>query len=197
VYSDGTGNQTTAPFAVNAGDLLVAFVSSDAPGPVAQAATVSGASLAWTLVRRVTVQHGTSEVWSAFTPTALPAVTVTAAMTYARPTSLTVVTFSGAGGIGASAGANATSGAPAVSLKTTKPGSLVYGVGNDWDHAMTRTPAAGQTLVHQYLGPTNDSHWVQTFTAGAVSAAGTTVQLKDIAPTTDSWNFAGVEVLTR
>ena len=83
-----------------------------------------------------------------------------------------------------------------MSLTTTRPGSLVYGVGNDWDGATARTPVAGQTLVHQYLGPA-DTHWVQTVTAGAVPAAGTLVRLRDSAPTNHRWNFASVEILPR
>src|SRR5207237_296041 len=97
-------------------------------------------------------------------------------------------------GIGTSAGGNALSGAPTVSVTTTRPQSLVYGVGNDFDRTVARTMAAGQSLMHQYLGPA-DSHWVQTLTAGAVAATGTTVQLKDTGPTNDRWNFAAVEIL--
>jgi hypothetical protein len=34
---------------------------------------------------------------------------------------------------------------------TTSNGSLIVGVGNDWDNAIARTLGANQTLVHQYL----------------------------------------------
>jgi hypothetical protein len=198
LFSDGTGDRTTAPFAVGVGDLAVAFVSGDltsrqVPGP--QRATVSGGGLPWTLVRRVNAQYGTSEVWAALVPAAVPAVTVTATMAFpTSQTSLAVMTFAGTGGVGTSAGASAGSGAPTVALKTTKAGSLVYGVGNDWDGTTARTTASGQTLVHQYLGP-SDTHWVQTLTAGAAGPAGTTVQLRDTAPTNHRWNFAAVEIL--
>ena len=55
---------------------------------------------------------------------------------------------------------------------TTAAGSVVYGVGNDWDRAAARTIPAGQTKVHEFLAPTGDTFWVQRLTA-AVPASGT------------------------
>jgi len=80
-----------------------------------------------------------------------------------------------------------------VSVTTTQPGSLVYAVGNDGTAAQNRTPAAGQQLLHQFLGSA-DSHWLQGLTAGAVGAAGTVVQMRDTAPTGDRWNLDAVEI---
>jgi hypothetical protein len=109
--------------------------------------------------------------------------------------SLTVIAFSGAGGVGASAGASASNGAPASTLVSTKAGSVVYGIGNDWDHAIARTVGANQSLVHQWLDTaTGDTYWVQS-TSGSVSSPGTSVTLNDTAPTSDRWNFAIVEIV--
>src|ERR1019366_5543139 len=55
------GPVTTAPFSTTAaGDWLVAFGSSDGPGP-GQSLTVSGAGLTWSLVKRANAQGGTAE----------------------------------------------------------------------------------------------------------------------------------------
>jgi hypothetical protein len=195
VFSDGTGTRVTAPFAVSAGDLLVALVSAHGPSSGTQTATVSGAGLSWSLVRRVNSQRGTSEIWSAVAPGAIGSATITASLSSASQTaSLTVMTFAGAAGIGASASASASSGAPTVSVTTTQPRSLVFAVGNDGTAAQSRTAAAGQQVAHQFLGSA-DSHWVQTLTAGAVTSAGTVVQMRDTAPTADRWNFDVVEIL--
>src|SRR5262249_29852173 len=156
---------------------------------------VSGAGLTWTLVKRVNTQAGTSEIWAATAASKLTNATVTSTQASSGFfQSLTVVTVTGASGTGASAGASAVVGATTVSLTTTRGGSLVYGVGNDWDKAIARTLPANQGLVHQSLGPAGDTFWVQSL-LGSVGAAGTAVTLNDTAPTTDRWNFAAVEVL--
>jgi hypothetical protein len=194
VFSDGSGTRTTAAFSTSSpNETLVAFVASDGPN-AAQTVTVSGAGLAWTLVKRANVQRGTSEIWKATATSLLSNVTVRstpAASGFQQ--SLTVVTFASAGGVGASSIANAPTGAPTVSLTTTKAGSLVYAVGNDWDKAAARTPAAGQAIVHQYLPSVGDTMWVQNL-VGPVASLGTVVQIRDTAPTTDRWNLACVEI---
>ena len=103
--------------------------------------------------------------------------------------------FAGAGGVGASATANAKTGAPTVSLTTTVAGSLVYGAGNDYDRAVVRTPGSGQAIVHQWLDTAiGDSYWVQNRTA-ALTSPMTTATISDSAPTNDSWNLASVEIV--
>jgi hypothetical protein len=49
----------------------------------------------------------------------------------------------------------------ADSLVTTRNNSWVFGVGNDFDNAIARTPGSGQSLVHQFLAPIGDTYWVQ------------------------------------
>ena len=195
--SDGAGTRTLAGFSTSAaGDLLLAFVGADGPTGGGQTATVSGAGLTWTLVKRVNAQAGTAEIWKAIAAGVLSNASVTSTLNSTNfHQSLTVVAISGASGTGATGGASGTTGAPTVSLTTTQPGSFVYGVGNDWDSATARTLGTGQAMVHQFVDTAvGDTFWVQNRT-GPVAAAGTTSQLNDTAPTTDRWNFASVEVI--
>src|SRR5262245_23224745 len=188
---------TTAP-----DELLLAFVATDAAnGTTATVTNVAGAGLTWSLVVRSTVQAGTSEIWRAFAPAILANVSVTATVSQATVSSITVISFTGvdtsgagAGAIGATAKSNGTSGAPSASLVTTRAGSWVFGVGNDWDNPIARTPAAGQSIVHQTMSSTGDTYWVQRQSA-PTPAAGTTVAIADTAPTTDRFNLAICEVL--
>jgi hypothetical protein len=194
VFSDGAGTRTTSSFSAAANDLIVAFVGSDGPASGGQSVTVSGGGLTWTRVQGVNAQLGASEIWSA---TAATASTLTVTSTQAvggYRQSLTVATFPAAA-IGASGTANALSGAPTVSLTTTRANAYVYGVGNDWTAAVSRTPAGTQVLAHQWLDTTSgDSYWVQSL-AGAAPSSGTSVQIADAAPTGDRWNVAAVEIV--
>jgi len=103
-------------------------------------------------------------------------------------------TGAGSGAIGATASGNAASGAPSASLVTTRAGSLVLAVGNDYDRPIARTPGAGQVLVHQYLAPVGDTYWVQRQSA-PTAAAGTSVTINDVSPTGDRYNLTLVEVM--
>jgi hypothetical protein len=192
----GQGTLTTNAVSTTAPTLLLAFVASDGTSSGAQTATVTGAGLTWTLVRRTNTRPGTAEVWRASAPAALTNVTVTS--TPARTgfdQSLTLVAFRGASGVGANAGANAATGAPTVSVTTTKAGSWVFGVGNDWDRAVTRTVGTGQTIVSQWVDTgSGDTFWAQSRTA-VTPTSGTAVTLNDTAPTGDRWNLTAVEVL--
>jgi hypothetical protein len=198
VFSDGRNARTTPTFSAPAGAVLVAFVAADGPSSATtpQTSTVSGAGLTWSLVRRVNARPGTSEVWQAIATTAIANATVSATIQRTGyDVSLTVVSFLGATSVGASSGNNAASGAPTVSLTTTRAGSLVYAVGNDWDRAVARTLGAGQTMVHQWVDTgVGDTFWVQSRTA-SVPLAGTNVTLNDTAPTNDRWNFVAVEIV--
>src|SRR5262245_17877432 len=195
---------TTPAFTTAAGnELLLAFVSTDYLGGAnTKVNTVTGAGLTWVLVARANVQSGTSEIWRAFAPSPLTGATVTATLNQAVSSQITVVTFTGvdtsgtggSGAIGAVATANAASGAPSVSLVTTRANSWVFGVGNDYDNPVARTVGSGQTMVHQYLPPVGDTYWVQRRTA-ATAAAGTTVTISDTAPTSDRFNLAACEIL--
>lgn len=179
------------------GDLLLAFISSDGPNGGGQTISgVTGGGLTWTLRARANGQPGTAEVWQAVAPVPLTNVTVTA--TRAKTSyqgSLTVAAFTGADTAtnGATASSSATTGAPSVSLTTTKAGSWVWGVGEDWDRAVTHTPAAGQTIVDQFLAPSGDTFWTQRQTA-TTPASGASVPISDTAPTNDRWDLAAIEI---
>jgi hypothetical protein len=101
---------------------------------------------------------------------------------------------SGSGAIGAVATANAISGGPTATLVTTGNGSLVLGVGVDWDSAIARIPGTGQKIVHQYLASVGDTYWVQ-MCSSTVPLSGTAVTINDTAPTGDRYNLSIVEVL--
>jgi Bacterial lectin/Bacterial Ig domain/Abnormal spindle-like microcephaly-assoc'd, ASPM-SPD-2-Hydin len=189
---DGTGTQTSAAFSTaTSGDLLLAFVNADGPaGPSTQRATVTGAGLTWTLVKRANLRRGTSEVWQARATGTLANVTVSSALESSAFQSLTVVALRGAAGIGASLGVSAQSGAPSASFTTKAAGSWLFAVGNDPDHATPRVVRAAQLVLHQEL--TTSTGWLQT--AHPNLAAGVRTTIGDTSPTTDQFNLAAIEV---
>jgi hypothetical protein len=70
----------------------------------------------------------------------------------------------------------------------------VFGVGNDYDNAISRTLGSGQTMVHQNLSPAGDTYWVQRRN-NPTPASGTTVTIDDTAPTGDRYNLSICEIL--
>jgi hypothetical protein len=181
-------------------ELLVAFITSDGPSSGSQSfSTVTGGGLTWTLRKSVNTQAGTSEIWTAAAPNVITNATVKA--TRAKGSyvgSITVAAFINANisTIGATGGASAATGAPSASLTPTQTGSILWGVGNDWDNATTRTVGSGQTIVDQYLATgSGDTFWVQR--KNTTNTVGQTVTLNDIAPTSDRWNLALIEILPR
>jgi hypothetical protein len=161
----------------------------------------SGAGLTWVLVVRTNVQSGSSEIWRAFPPSPLTNVSVTAILSQSGVLAHLGQFFgskpwgnNGSAAVGATASANAKSGAPKATLVTTQNGSWVFGTGNDYDNAIARTPGAAQSLVHQYLTPTGDTYWVQMQNA-PTPASGTSVTINDTAPTGDRYNLSICEVL--
>jgi Abnormal spindle-like microcephaly-assoc'd, ASPM-SPD-2-Hydin len=195
---------TSQAFSTSApNQLLLALVAADSSGsPNATVQSVSGAGLTWVLVKRTNTQAGTAEIWRAFAPAALSSVKVTAALSQSVVSSMTILSFTGvattgsngSGAIGAVASGSASKGAPTASLVSTQSGSLVVGVGNDFDNAIARSPLAGQTLVNQVFSSTGDTYWVQYVNA-PISAKGTTVTLGDSAPSTDRYNLSLCEVV--
>ncbi len=196
---------TTSAFSTTAGnELLLAFVAADDVSAGNRVTSVTGAGLTWQLVVFTNTQRGTSEIWRAFATAPLTNVTVTAAFAQRAVSSLTVMSFSGvdpsgvngAGAIGAVRSANAASGAPTATLTTTRAGSWVVGVGNDYDRAAARTVGANQVMVHQYLPAVGDTYWVQR-TNAAVAASGTATTINDTAPTSDRYNLSLCEILRK
>ena len=200
--SSASTSITSPAFSTSAGnELLLAFISTDSNSSGMTVTGVSGAGLTWALVRRANLQLGTAEIWRAFAPSALANVTVRATLSQSVAASITVVTFTGtdpsgvngSGAIGSTNSASAPSGAPTASLIATRDGSLVFGVGNDWDTNTLRTVPANQTMVHQYPATVGDCYWVQRITAPL--AANTSAIVNDTAPSNDRYNLAVVEIL--
>jgi hypothetical protein len=147
-------------------------------------------------VQRANTQVGVAEIWTATAAGTLSNVVITSTPSFGGyDHSLTVVSFTGASGVGASAPAGAASGPPAASVTTTNANSLVYGVGIDWDAATARVVGANQVMVSQWIdAAVGDTFWVQS-SAAAIATAGTAVQIDDTAPTTDRWNLAVAEIV--
>jgi hypothetical protein len=207
VFKDGTKATTIASPAFSttaANELVLAFVTTDyLSGTNTTVTGVSGGGLTWTLVVRTNAQSGGSEIWRAFAPSTLTNVTATATLSQSVVASITVMSFTGvdttgtngAGAIGATASANAKTGAPTATLVTTRNNSWVFGVGNDFDNAIARTPGTSQSIIHQDLTSTGDTYWVQMQNA-PTPLSGTSVTINDTAPTTDRYNLSAVEVRT-
>jgi hypothetical protein len=207
VFKDGTKATTIVSPAFSttaANELVLAFVTTDyLSGANTTVTGIAGGGLTWTLVVRTNVQSGGSEVWRAFATAPLSNVTATATLSQSVVASITVMSFTGvdttgvngAGAIGATASANAKTGAPSATLVTTRNNSWVFGVGNDFDNAIARTPGTGQSIVHQDLTSTGDTYWVQMQNA-PTTLSGTSVTINDTAPTTDRYNLSAVEVRT-
>jgi len=204
VFKDQTSasSSITSPTfsTVSSNELLLAFVGADRLSLLNNTTVsgITGGGLTWVLVKRTNGQNGTAEIWRAFATSALTNVSVKATLNQSVQSSMTVMSFAGvdtsgtngSGAIGASGGASATSGAPSASLTTARINSWVFGVGQDFDNAIARTPGSSQSLVHQYLATnTGDTYWVQMQNA-PTPASGTIVTINDTAPTTDRWNLA-------
>jgi hypothetical protein len=185
-------------------ELLLAFVSGDNVN-VASPTTVTGITttgLTWTLVGRQNGVRGTAEIWRAFAASPVTSVTARATLSQGVAASIVVMSFrnvdatgtNGSGAIGATGGDSAASGAPGVSLTTTRANSLVIGVGSDWDQAVNRTIGPNQMMIFQFLATDGDTFWVQRQN-GLIPASGTMVTINDLAPTTDRWNMSIVEIL--
>jgi hypothetical protein len=185
-----------------ANELLLAFIATDyLSGANTTVTGVTGAGLTWQLVVRTNVQRGTSEIWRAFALAPLSNASITATLSQSVSASVTVVSFkgvdpsgtNGSGAIGATRSANAKPGAPTATLTTTRNGSWVFGVGNDYDNAIARTLGPNQTMVHQFLSSVGDTYWVQS-TAGPITTSGTNVTLNDTVPSGDRYNFSLCEI---
>src|SRR3954468_2176034 len=154
--TSGSTRVTSPAFTTSqAGEVLIAFVATDGPSQSASQAfsTVTGGGLSWRLRRRANTQFGASEIWQAVAPSVLTNASVTATYSGSYQAAITVATFTGADTTtdGATAAANGATGTPSATLATTRAGSWIWGVGNDWDNATARTVGPNQTKVDEYL----------------------------------------------
>ncbi len=180
----------TVSMASTPGELAVAYVSADGNSPD-QAVLVAGGGMTWTLVARSNAQLGDAEIWSATTTGT--SFSVTAAPTQpGLNTELTVVTYQGAAGFGAATVNAAPTGAPTITLTPDTSGGLVSLVGFDWSNSVDRTLPSDESLLDQNTDALGDTYWAQDATAP--TTAGVDVTLSDLAPTTDNFDLAAVEV---
>jgi hypothetical protein len=195
-FSDGAGARTAGLTGLKGGNLLLALVGADGTSGTPQSVALSSPGLTWSMVRRANGSAGTSEIWKAVLPASSTSVSATATPGGSGfHASMTLVAFDGSSGVGASAVGSAASGAAGTTVTTTKPGSWVFGVGNDWDGAVARTLGAGQQVRHQWVDTSvGDTFWSQS-TSAPTANQGTAVPIGTTAPTNHQWNLAAVEVL--
>jgi hypothetical protein len=199
-FSDGTGARTVTLSTTTAGEVLIALVGSDEPGTGVnnQTVTVSGAGLTWTRVQRAAGSRGVAEIWTATAPAVLTGATITSTQSVTTPAglnqSLLVIAFTNASGVGASAVSSAKTTNATATLVTQAAGSLVFGVGNDFDRAVTRTVGAGQTKLHEFFAPTLDTFWMQSVNAASTTAGQSITVNATAAGVADQWNLSIVEI---
>jgi hypothetical protein len=179
----------------SAPETIVALCALDGPSGARQWVTVSGAGLAWHLARRSNAQAGDAEIWTATSSKLLSRSTVISTPHvggYAQK--LTVMAYAHAAGPASTGASSAAVGAPIVRLVTKFAGSIVVAVGSDWDHAIARTPALGQTIWRQWVDAGDgDTFWVQG-PPSTTSSIGARVAVSDSAPATDRYDMVSVEV---
>jgi hypothetical protein len=195
VSATGTGTVSTAPLSTSGPRLLVAFVAA-AGADDKQTSTVSGGGLTWTLAQSAKSKGGAVQIWTAQAAAPLAGAAFTSTpLAAGGDQQVTVVAFTGAAGVGATAAASSAKSAPSVSLTTTAAGSLVYAVGLDAGNAVGRSVGPGQSLAAQWVdSAADDTFWVQDQNT-AVPAAGTAVTLGDPSPVSALWSLAAAEIV--
>ncbi|WP_096302296.1 hypothetical protein [Jatrophihabitans sp. GAS493] len=173
-------------------EVAVAWVSADGRAG-GQSATVTGGGLTWRLAGRANASAGDAEAWYA-TTVGVPFTVTAVAAQPGLGIQLAVSTYTGASGIGAVTSVSGESGAPSAGLTPQANGSIVAAVGMDWDWAILRTPAPGNTIDRQDTDSDQDTYWEQHLDAR--SQSGTAVTIADTAPTADEWNLVAIEVLS-
>lgn len=206
-WNSTTTPKTTASFAVQTGDVLVAIgVIADSNG-VDDNLTVSGGGLVWTVPTngRVKVSSYTGAV--IYTATATSATSITVSFASAGSPSAwfggNVLTFRGSTGVGQSAKTNVLSGAPSVGITTTGANSAIVAVSGDWNAAdgtvrtwltvNSITPTVGNSLEVTYFRDAAQYTTYGAYWNDAGSAGAQTVGLS--APGSQKYSITAVEVL--
>ncbi len=182
-------------------ELLEAFIDSNGPGSTTRQESfqaVTGGGLTWTLRARSNGQNGTAEIWQAVAVNPITNASVTATRATGQYSGdITIVGFLNANTTtnGATATASGRSGAPTLSLTSTQTNSWVWATGFDWDNNKARTVGANQTLNDQYVYKNESiTSWTQSQT-NPTNTEGAKVTINDIAPISDRWDLAAVEIL--
>jgi hypothetical protein len=101
----------------------------------------------------------------------------------------------GSGAIGTFLTGTSSSAAPTLSVTTTRNNSWVWASSNDPSHDTSFTVSAGQTLLRQYGDATNLCSSAVSQQSAVTLVSGTSVTMNYTAPTVDSCNILGVEIL--
>jgi len=104
-----------------------------------------------------------------------------------------VVAMEGITGVGASSSAVGTGGVPGVSLRTSRPTSLVFAVGDAGAAAAPTLPIGWVPLSRHVDRPSHSTSWGQ-YANQPVGAAGTTVRVTTGSPAGGPWSLAAVEL---
>lgn len=201
--SRATGAGTTsASVTVTCGayTLVVAFVTWDKAANTAGVAVMSGGGLTWSTGIQANTEGaslgGGAEIYTAYAAAGLSAQSLTASVTSALATNLTIVTFVNAASYQHGAGAkqdNTAAGLFSQSVINQVDGSWVWAVAYNFDTSTIGTPGAGQTVVRSYTDSAGDGGWVQSTTA-TTAGVGNTVTINDSAPSTHG-HMAVLEII--
>ena len=197
--ASAAGSISSPAFSTQAsGEMLLAFISSDGPSGEPRASRVSAAAASPGGFVAVQTPRPAPRRSGRQTPQGCSATSRSPRPDRADPTSARSRWRRSAAPIRSSTapppGPAPSTGAPSVSLTSTRAGSQVWGVGDDWDAAAARTVGPNQTKVDEYLAPVGDTFWVQRQTS-TNALSGVQATLNDTAPTNDRWNLAAVEIL--
>ncbi|ACL66193.1 conserved hypothetical protein [Anaeromyxobacter dehalogenans 2CP-1] len=197
--TNGTRTATTPTYAVAAGDVVLAFVASDAPAGNAGFSvanrSVTGGTLAWTRVGSIAnTRNGAVAVYRGTPSAALTGVTTTVTETGGNQAYISVVAIAGASQtLGAVTAGGGSGTAASLTVNATAAGSWILAVGEDWYSTTRRTLAATTTptLVDERSDPALNDYWVER----ATTAAAGSFRIGTSAPSTADWNMIAVEVL--
>lgn len=195
--SSSGGSANTGSFSVTAGDLLVIVGSSEDASRTLN--TPTGGSLTYTLHQSVVVtDYTTAYVWTAVcTSTTSITVTITVAGTGdIRAWGFNVLRFQKAG-VGASTKTNVLSGAPTVTLTTTRNNSAIVMLNSDWNSqdgaSRTYRTNAGTFTEQTYFRDAARYATYNGYYANAGTAAGYAVGLT--APGSQKYSIVALEVV--
>jgi hypothetical protein len=137
-----------------------------------------------------------TEIWSASTMSVQTAAQVTATPVLTGfDGDLQVEALQGTGGLGATATASGTTGAPSVAITTTQPQSLVFAVGSSAGGVGSVTPGVNQVIDGQWTDPNEPStSWTQN-TSLQAGPSGSPVTIDDTLAAAGPWNVVAVEVV--
>lgn len=191
-WSTTGASKSTSSFAVQAGDVLVAYgMTEDSPNSL----SISGGSLTWTQQQLVnTSSYGRAYVWTA-TASSTTSITVTFTRSGSGQYGGDVLVFRGSGGIGASSKTN-TTGAPSLALTTTQANSAIVTASVDWNavSGSSRTWRTGAGTLTETTYATDPAHgtFYGGYHASAGAAGSKTVGLS--APSGQQYAIVAVEV---